>query len=64
MESSSMNTEKRTPLLLRGVRLEYFTVGYVLLEGLIAAGAGLVAGSIDLVRVSRTRSPRLPRKSS
>ncbi|HXI13502.1 MAG TPA: cation transporter [Thermoanaerobaculia bacterium] len=33
----------------RGRRLEYFTVGYNSLEGLIAIASGLVAGSVALV---------------
>ena len=33
----------------RGRYLEYFTIRYNSLEGLIAVGAGLIAGSIALV---------------
>lgn len=39
----------RADLVRRGRYLEYFTVGYNSLEGLIAVAAGLVAGSIALV---------------
>jgi hypothetical protein len=39
----------RASLVKRGSYLEYFTIGYNSLEGLIAVGAGLVAGSIALV---------------
>ena len=39
----------RTELIRRGRYLEYFTIGYNSLEGLIAIVAGLVAGSIALV---------------
>lgn len=39
----------RTELIKRGRRLEYFTVGYNSLEGLIAIVTGLIAGSIALV---------------
>ena len=39
----------RTALIRRGRHLEYFTIGYNSLEGLIAVGAGVVAGSIALV---------------
>ena len=39
----------RATLLKRGRYLEYFTIGYNSLEGLIAVGAGLIAGSIALV---------------
>lgn len=39
----------RASLVRRGRRLEYFTIGYNSLEGLIAVVAGLIAGSIALV---------------
>jgi hypothetical protein len=39
----------RTELIGRGRRLEYFTIAYNSLEGLIAIVAGLIAGSIALV---------------
>jgi divalent metal cation (Fe/Co/Zn/Cd) transporter len=39
----------RTQLVKRGRRLEYFTIGYNSLEGLVAVVAGLLAGSIALV---------------
>jgi divalent metal cation (Fe/Co/Zn/Cd) transporter len=39
----------RAALLRRGIRLEGLTVGYNALEGLIAIGAGLAAGSVALV---------------
>ena len=39
----------RTTLIRRGRYLEYFTIGYNSLEGLIAVAAGLLAGSIALV---------------
>lgn len=39
----------RTSLLKHGKRLEYFTIAYNTLEGIIAIVAGLVAGSIALV---------------
>jgi divalent metal cation (Fe/Co/Zn/Cd) transporter len=40
---------ERFNLIRRGRFLEYFTIGYNSLEGLIAVTAGLVAGSIALV---------------
>jgi len=43
------DTEKRRAQIRRGKLLEYFTVGYNSLEGIIAIGAGIVAGSIALV---------------
>jgi divalent metal cation (Fe/Co/Zn/Cd) transporter len=39
----------RTVLVKRGRNLEYFTIIYNSLEGLIAVGAGLIAGSVALV---------------
>lgn len=45
IESSS----KRADLVRRGRLLEYFTIIYNSLEGIIAIGAGVVAGSIALV---------------
>jgi divalent metal cation (Fe/Co/Zn/Cd) transporter len=39
----------RQTIALRGRQLEYFTIGWNSLEGLIAVGAGMVAGSISLV---------------
>lgn len=39
----------RAAIVRRGRYLEYFTIGYNSLEGLIAVGAGLMAGSIALV---------------
>ena len=39
----------RTELIKRGRYLEYFTIGYNSLEGLIAVAAGLIAASIALV---------------
>ena len=39
----------RSNLVRRGRYLEYFTIGYNSLEGLIAVVAGLIAGSIALV---------------
>ena len=44
-----MTAATRTALLSRGLRLEYVTVGWNIAEGLIAVGAGVVAGSIALI---------------
>jgi divalent metal cation (Fe/Co/Zn/Cd) transporter len=43
------STTSRHQLLRRGIRLETFTIAYNLLEGIIAIGAGWLAGSIALV---------------
>jgi cation diffusion facilitator family transporter len=39
----------RPVLLRRGLRLEYLTVGWNVVEGVVAVGAGLLAGSIALI---------------
>ena len=39
----------RRQIVLRGKRLEYFTIGWNTLEGLVAVIAGAVAGSVSLV---------------
>lgn len=39
----------RPDLLRRGLRLEYLTVGWNVIEGVIAIGAGVAAGSIALI---------------
>ncbi|MGH9929542.1 MAG: cation diffusion facilitator family transporter [Pyrinomonadaceae bacterium] len=45
----TLNGRDRVSLVRRGRYLEYFTIGYNSLEGLIAIVAGLIAGSIALV---------------
>ena len=49
--ASSMSevTIARRAIAQRGRRLEYFTIAWNTLEGLIGVGAGLLAGSISLV---------------
>lgn len=39
----------RTTVLRRGLRLEYFTIGWNLLEAVVGLAAGLAAGSVALV---------------
>src|SRR5882757_8822791 len=46
---SAIETLERPAAVLRGRRLEYFTVVWNTLEGLVAVVAGIVAGSISLV---------------
>jgi divalent metal cation (Fe/Co/Zn/Cd) transporter len=45
----AIDTFERPAAILRGRRLEYFTVVWNTLEGLVAVFAGIVAGSISLV---------------
>lgn len=47
--SATMNAANRAQLIKRAILLEYFTIGWNLLEGLIAVGAGIIAGSPSLV---------------
>ena len=49
MNAQTVQIGDRASLVGRGRRLEYFTVGYNSLEGLIAVVAGLFSGSIALV---------------
>lgn len=49
MKTETVQISDRASLVKRGRRLEYFTIGYNSLEGLIALVAGLMAGSIALV---------------
>jgi divalent metal cation (Fe/Co/Zn/Cd) transporter len=49
MSTETAQINDRASLVRRGRYLEYFTIGYNSLEGLIAVAAGLLAGSIALV---------------
>jgi divalent metal cation (Fe/Co/Zn/Cd) transporter len=44
-----MTALNRVELVQRGQRLEYFTIGWNILEGLVSIVAGAVAGSVSLV---------------
>ncbi len=46
MDAASLT---RSDLVRRGQKLEYFTIGYNSLEGLVSIVAGLIAGSVSLV---------------
>ena len=46
---SGQSLSDRAANVRRGVRLEYITIGWNLLEGLIAVGSGAVAGSVALI---------------
>lgn len=45
----TLENAERAQWIRRGRLLEYFTIGWNLLEGLVAVGAGLLAGSPSLV---------------
>ena len=46
---ATIYTLERPAAVLRGRRLEYFTIVWNMLEGLIAVASGIIAGSISLV---------------
>src|SRR2546423_8646236 len=46
---TTADTLERPAVVLRGRRLEYFTILWNTLEVLIAIGSGIIAGSISLV---------------
>jgi divalent metal cation (Fe/Co/Zn/Cd) transporter len=49
MSSAAIATATRAGLLRRGLRLEYLTVGWNIVEGLVAVIAALAAGSVALL---------------
>jgi divalent metal cation (Fe/Co/Zn/Cd) transporter len=49
MTTAAMSAADRAPLLRRGIRLEYLTVGWNIVEGIVAIGAGMLAGSVALI---------------
>lgn len=49
MTAETLAIPDRAGLLRRGLRLEYLTVGWNLVEGVVAIGAGLAAGSVALI---------------
>ena len=46
---ATTTTPNRSELVRRGQRLEYFTIGYNSLEGLVSIVAGAIAGSVSLI---------------
>jgi hypothetical protein len=46
---ATIDTLERSAVVVRGQRLEYFTIGWNTLEGLVAVIAGAMAGSLSLV---------------
>lgn len=49
MSAEVFDQDLRIASVLRGRRLEYLTIGWNSLEGIIAIGAGIMAGSVALV---------------
>jgi cation diffusion facilitator family transporter len=46
---STVTPERRIALHRRALRLEYFTIGWNVIEAFVAIGAGLIAGSVALI---------------
>jgi divalent metal cation (Fe/Co/Zn/Cd) transporter len=46
---ATASTANRRDLVRRGQRLEYFTIGYNSVEGLVSIVAGWIAGSVSLI---------------
>jgi divalent metal cation (Fe/Co/Zn/Cd) transporter len=46
---STVAPERRVALHRRAMRLEYFTIGWNVIEAFVAIGAGLIAGSVALI---------------
>lgn len=49
MTTAAAPVASRADLLRRGIRLEYLTVGWNVVEGIVAIGAGIAAGSVALI---------------
>jgi divalent metal cation (Fe/Co/Zn/Cd) transporter len=47
--TTALSSLSRPQLLRRGIRLEYVTVGWNIVEGVVAIGAGMAAGSVALI---------------
>jgi hypothetical protein len=46
---ATLSVERRVALHRRALWLEYFTVGWNVVEAAVAIGAGLIAGSVALI---------------
>ena len=49
MSAAAKTAARREQLHRRGVRLEWFTVAWNVVEGVVAIWAGLVKGSVSLI---------------
>jgi cation diffusion facilitator family transporter len=47
--TEAVSLERRRELQRRALWLEYFTVGWNVIEGVVAIGAGIIAGSVALI---------------
>jgi hypothetical protein len=55
--TGAASLERRRGLHRRAVWLEYFTVGWNVIEGAVAVGAGIIAGSIQRPPHRRRHAP-------
>ena len=49
MTTAAASVASRADLLRRGIRREYLTVGWNVVEGIMAIRAGIAAGSVALI---------------
>lgn len=49
MMTTATPVQNRAGLLRRGIRLEHVTVGWNIVEGIVAVGAGMASGSVALI---------------
>jgi divalent metal cation (Fe/Co/Zn/Cd) transporter len=47
--TEAASLERRRELHRRALRLEYFTISWNVIEGVVAIGAGIIAGSVALI---------------
>ena len=49
MPASPANSDSRIAVVISGKRLEYFTIGWHVFEGVVSTAAGIASGSLSLV---------------
>jgi divalent metal cation (Fe/Co/Zn/Cd) transporter len=49
MTDAALPVQRRVSLHRRALRLEYFTIGWNVIEAFVAIGAGIIAGSVALI---------------
>ena len=55
---ATISGERRITLHRRALWLEYITVGWNVVEAVVAIGAGVIAGSVALIGFGATRQSR------
>jgi len=58
MRMATIDTLERPAALLRGRRLEYFTIAWNTFEGLVALVTGIIAGSISIMGLESIASSK------